>query len=124
MNRSEIEVKLIELSMATKSKKEDAAKSMASVKASIRVEKERMQNKVNDLTAIRDKAIKNIRENFDLAIEQAKREHNEEIGRLNNALDFHRTAYNQEENVYLIQKKELLRHLAEAEKEEQVKPII
>lgn len=124
MNRSEIEVKLIELSMATKSKKEDAAKSAASVKASIRVEKERMQNKVDELTAIRDKAIKNIRENFDLAIEQAKREHNAEIERLNNALDFHRTAYNQAENVYLIQKKELLRHLAEAEKEEQVKPII
>lgn len=124
MNRSEIEVKLIELSMATKSKKEDAAKSAASVKASIRVEKERMQNKVNELTAIRDKAIKNIRENFDLAIEQAKREHNAEIERLNNALDFHRTEYNQAENTYLIQKKELLRHLAEAEKEEQVKPII
>ena len=124
MNRSEIEVKLIELSMATKSKKEDAAKSVASVKESIRMEKERLQNKVNDLTAIRDKAIKNIRENFDLAIEQAKREHNAEIERLNNALDFHRTAYNQAENVYLIQKKELLSHLAEAEKEEQVKPII
>jgi len=124
MNRSEIEVKLIELSMATKSKKEDAAKSVASVKESIRMEKERLQNKVNDLTAIRDKAIKNIRENFDLAIEQAKREHNAEIERLNNALDFHRTAYNQAENAYLIQKKELPRHLAEAEKEEQVKPII
>ena len=124
MNRSEIEVKLIELSMATKSKKEDAAKNVASVKESIRMEKERLQNKVNDLTAIRDKAIKNIRENFDLAIEQAKREHNAEIERLNNALDFHRTAYNQAENTYLIQKKELLRHLAEAEKEEQVKPII
>ena len=124
MNRSEIEVKLIELSMATKSKKEDAAKNVASVKESIRMEKERLQNKVNDLTAIRDKAIKNIRENFDLAIEQAKREHNAEIERLNNALDFHRTAYNQAENVYLIQKKELLSHLAEAEKEEQVKPII
>lgn len=124
MNRSEIEVKLIELSMATKSKKEDAAKGVASVKESIRMEKERLQSKVNDLTAIRDKAIKNIRENFDLAIEQAKREHNAEIERLNNALDFHRTAYNQAENVYLIQKKELLRHLAEAEKEEQVKPII
>ena len=124
MNRSEIEVKLIELSMATKSKKEDAAKSVASVKESIRMEKERLQNKVNDLTAIRDKAIKNIRDNFDLAIEQAKREHNAEIERLNNALDFHRTAYNQAENVYLIQKKELLSHLAEAEKEEQVKPII
>ena len=124
MNRSEIEVKLIELSMATKSKKEDAAKGVASVKESIRMEKERLQNKVNDLTAIRDKAIKNIRENFDLAIEQAKREHNAEIERLNNALDFHRTAYNQAENVYLIQKKELLSHLAEAEKEEQVKPII
>lgn len=117
-------MKLIELSMATKSKKEDAAKGVASVKESIRMEKERLQNKVNDLTAIRDKAIKNIRENFDLAIEQAKREHNAEIERLNNALDFHRTAYNQAENVYLIQKKELLRHLAEAEKEEQVKPII
>lgn len=124
MNRNEIEVKLIELSMATKSKKEDAAKSVASVKESIRVEKERLQNKVNELTAIRDKAIKNIRENFDLAIEQAKREHNAEIERLNNALDFHRTAYNQVENAYLIQKKELLSHLAEAEKEEQVKPII
>lgn len=124
MNRSEIEVKLIELSMATKSKKEDAAKSAASVKENIRMEKERLQNKVNELTAIRDKAIKNIRENFDLAIEQEKREHNEEIERLNNALDFHRTAYNQAENVYLIQKKELLSHLAEAEKEEQVKPII
>lgn len=124
MNRSEIEVKLIELSMATKSKKEDAAKSAASVKASIKVEKERLQNKVNELTAIRDKAIKNIRENFDLAIEQAKREHNAEIERLNNTLDFHRTAYNQAENAYLIQKKELLSHLAEAEKEEQVKPII
>lgn len=124
MNRNEIEVKLIELSMATKSKKEDAAKGTASVKESIRMEKERLQNKVNDLTAIRDKAIKNIRENFDQAIEQAKREHNAEIERLNNALDFHRTAYNQAENVYLIQKKELLRHLAEAEKEEQVKPII
>ena len=124
MNRSEIEVKLIELSMATKSKKEDAAKSAASVKASIRVEKERMQNKVNELTAIRDKAIKNIRENFDLAIEQAKREHNAEIERLNNALSFHKAEYNQAENTYLIQKKELLRHLAEAEKEEQVKPII
>ena len=124
MNRSEIEVKLIELSMATKSKKEDAAKSVASVKESIRMEKERMQNKVNELTAIRDEAIKNIRENFDQVIEQAKREHNEEIERLNNALNFHRTAYNQAENVYLIQKKELLRHLAEAEKEEQVKPII
>lgn len=124
MNRSEIEVKLIELSMATKSKKEDAAKSVASVKESIRMEKERLQNKVNDLTAIRDKAVKNIRENFDLVIEQAKREHNAEIERLNNALDFHRTAYNQAENAYLIQKKELLSHLAEAEKEEQVKPII
>ena len=124
MNRSEIEVKLIELSMATKSKKEDAAKNVASVKESIRMEKERLQNKVNDLTAIRDKAIKNIRENFDLAIEQAKREHNAEIERLNNTLDFHRTAYNQAENAYLTQKKELLRHLAEAEKEEQVKPII
>lgn len=124
MNRSEIEVKLIELSMATKSKKEDAAKGVASVKESIRMEKERLQNKVNDLTAIRDKAIKNIRENFDQAIDQAKREHNAEIERLNNALDFHRTAYNQAENVYLIQKKELLSHLAEAEKEEQVKPII
>lgn len=124
MNRSEIEVKLIELSMATKSKKEDAAKSAASVKESIRMEKERLQNKVNDLTAIRDKAVKNIRENFDLVIEQAKREHNAEIERLNNSLDFHRTAYNQAENVYLIQKKELLSHLAEAEKEEQVKPII
>ena len=124
MNRSEIEVKLIELSMATKSKKEDAAKSVASVKESIRMEKERLQNKVNDLTAIRDKAIKNIRENFDLAIEQAKREHNAEIERLNNALNFHRDSYNQAENNYLIQKKELLRHPAEAEKEEQVKPII
>lgn len=124
MNRSEIEVKLIELSMATKSKKEDAAKGVASVKASIRVEKERLQNKVNELAAIRDQAIKNIRENFDQAIDQAKREHNAEIERLNNALNFHRTAYNQAENNYLIQKKELLRHLAEAEKEEQVKPII
>ena len=124
MNRSEIEVKLIELSMATKSKKEDAAKGVASVKESIRMEKERLQNKVNELTAIRDKAIKNIRENFDQAIEQAKREHNAEIERLNNELSFHRTAYNQAENTYLIQKKELLRHLAEAEKEEQVKPII
>lgn len=124
MNRNEIEVKLIELSMATKSKKEDAAKSVASVKKSICVEKERLQNKVNELTAIRDEAIKNIRENFDLAIEQAKREHNAEIERLNNALNFHRTAYNQAENNYLIQKKELLTHLAEAEKEEQVKPII
>ena len=124
MNRSEIEVKLIELSMATKSKKEDAAKGVASVKESIRMEKERLQNKVNDLTAIRDKAIKNIRENFDLAIEQAKREHNAEIERLNNALSFHKAEYNQAENTYLIQKKELLRHLAEAEKEEQVKPII
>ena len=124
MNRSEIEVKLIELSMATKSKKEDAAKSVASVKESIRMEKERLQNKVNDLTAIRDEAIKNIRENFDQVIDQAKREHNAEIERLNNALGFHRTAYNQAENTYLIQKKELLRHLAEAEKEEQVKPII
>lgn len=124
MNRSEIEVKLIELSMAMKSKKEDAAKNAASVKKSIGVEKERLQNKVNELTAIRDKAIKNIRENFDQAIEQAKREHNAEIERLNNALDFHRTAYNQAENAYLIQKKELLSHLAEAEKEEQVKPII
>lgn len=124
MNRSEIEVKLIELSMATKSKKEDAAKSVASVKESIRMEKERLQNKVNDLTAIRDKAIKNIRENFDLAIEQAKREHNAEIERLNNALSFHKAEYSQAENTYLIQKKELLRHLAEAEKEEQVKPII
>lgn len=124
MNRSEIEVKLIELSMATKSKKEDAAKSVASVKESIRMEKERLQNKVNELTAIRDKAIKNIRENFDLAIEQAKREHNAEIERLNNALSFHKAEYSQAENTYLIQKKELLRHLAEAEKEEQVKPII
>ena len=124
MNRSEIEVKLIGLSMATKSKKEDAAKGVASVKESIRMEKERLQNKVNDLTAIRDKAIKNIRENFDLAIEQAKREHNAEIERLNNALSFHKAEYNQAENTYLIQKKELLRHLAEAEKEEQVKPII
>ena len=124
MNRSEIEVKLIELSMATKSKKEDAAKGVASVKESIRMEKERLQNKVNDLTAIRDKAIKNIRENFDLAIEQAKREHNAEIERLNNALSFHKAEYKQAENTYLIQKKELLRHLAEAEKEEQVKPII
>lgn len=124
MNRSEIEVKLIELSMATKSKKEDAAKSVASVKESIRMEKERLQSKVNELTAIRDQAIKNIRENFDLAIEQAKREHNAEIERLNNALNFHRTAYNQAENAYLIQKKELLRHLAEAENNNEVKPII
>ena len=46
MNRSEIEVKLIELSMATKSKKEDAAKSVTSVKESIRMEKEQLQNKV------------------------------------------------------------------------------
>lgn len=124
MNRSEIEVKLLELPMATKSKKEDAAKSAASVKKSICVEKERLQNKVNELTAIRDQAIKNIRENFDQAIDQAKREHNAEIERLNNTLNFHRTAYNQAENNYLIQKKELLTHLAEAEKEEQVKPII
>ena len=124
MNRSEIEVKLIEPSMAMKSKKEDAAKNAASVKKSIGVEKERLQNKVNELTAIRDQAIKNIRENFNQAIDQAKREHNAEIERLNNALNFHRTAYDQAENDYLIQKKELLRHLAEAEKEEQVKPII
>lgn len=124
MNRSEIEVKLIELSMATKSKKEDAAKGAASVKESIRMEKARLQSKVNDFTAIRDKAIKNIRENFDLAIEQAKREHNAEIERLNNELCFHRTAYNQAENAYLIQKKELLRHLAEAENNNEVKPII
>ena len=124
MNRSEIEMKLIELSMATKSKKEDAAKSVASVKESIRMEKEQLQSKVNDFTAIRDKAIKNIRENFDLAIEQAKREHNAEIERLNNELSFHRTAYNQAENNYLIQKKELLRHLAEAENNNEVKPII
>lgn len=124
MNRSEIEVKLIELSMATKSKKEDAAKSAASVKESIRMEKEQQQSKVDDFTAIRDKAIKNIRENFDLAIEQAKREHNAEIERLNNELSFHRTAYNQAENIYLIQKKELLRHLAEAENNNEVKPII
>ena len=124
MNRSEIEVKLIELSMATKSKKEDAAKSAASVKKSISVEKERLQNKVNELTAIRDQANKNIRENFDQAIEQAKREHNAEIERLNNALNSHRTAYNQAENTYLIQKKELLRHLAEAENNNEVKPII
>lgn len=124
MNRSEIEVKLIELSMATKSKKEDAAKGAASVKESIRMEKERMQNKVNELTAIRDKAIKNIRENFDQVIDQAKREHNAEIELLNSALSFHKAEYNQAENAYLIQKKELLSHLAEAEKEEQVKPII
>lgn len=124
MNRSEIEVKLIELSMATKSKKEDAAKGVASVKESIRMEKERLQNKVNDLTAIRDKAIKNIRENFDQVIDQEKRVHNAKIKRLNNALDFHKAEYSRAENTYLIQKKELLRHLAEAEKEEQVKPII
>ena len=124
MNRSEIEVKLIELSMATKSKKEDAAKSVASVKESIRMEKERLQSKVNDLTAIRDEAIKNIRTNFDQVIDQTKREHNAEIERLNNALSFHKAEYNQAENIYLIQKKELLSHLAEAEKEEQVKPII
>ena len=124
MNRREIGVKLIELSMATKSKKEDAAKSAASVKENIRAEKERLQDKVNDLTAIRDKAIKNICENFDQVIEQVKREHNAEIERLNNALNLHRTAYNQAENDYLIQKKELLSHLDEAEKEEQVKPII
>lgn len=124
MNRSEIEVKLIELSMATKSKKEDAAKSAASVKESIRMEKEQLQSKVNDLTAIRDEAIKNIRENFDQVIDQAKREHNAEIERLNNELSFHRTAYNQAENIYLTQKKELLRHLAEAENNNEVKPII
>lgn len=124
MNRSEIEVKLIELSMATKSKKEDAAKGVASAKESIRAEKERLQNKVNELTAIRDEAIKNIRENFDQVIDQAKREHNAEIERLNNELSFHRTAYNQAENIYLIQKKELLRHLAEAENNNEVKPII